>query len=163
MRGFKALAETALVVEILKAATERPRPTISGGRLRNHNADGQFFAGGDSFPSGHAAEAWTIAAVVSQQYSHRSWIPATAYSLAGVVSVSRLIERRHFPPDLFVGSLIGYLIACHVSHASSQKAAGHSHRRLWFASYRPPGPLWTRRWVAALAASPKLDTPPLLR
>ncbi len=55
--GLQAVADSIIIIEILKTASQRPRPTQTGGRLRNHNADGEFFAGGRSFPSGHSAEA----------------------------------------------------------------------------------------------------------
>lgn len=119
--GLEAVADATIVVEILKAATERPRPTSSGGRLRNHNADGEFFAGGNSFPSGHAAEAWALAATLSERYPDRRWMAPTVYGLAGLISASRLVERRHFPSDVFVGSVLGYLIGRHVSHAAGQE------------------------------------------
>lgn len=113
--GLQAIADSVLVVEVLKNATQRPRPTFSGGRVRNHNADGEFFAGGRSFPSGHAAGAWALATVISKQYDHRPWIPPTAYGLASLVSVARITQRRHFPSDVFVGAVFGYLIGRHVS------------------------------------------------
>ncbi len=136
--GLQALADTMIVVEILKAAAQRPRPTTSCGRLRNHNADGEFFAGGNSFPSGHAAEAWALATVVSRQYPLRHWIPATAYGLAGLVSASRIAQRTHFPSDVFVGSVLGYLIGRRVSHAS-HRGSTDNPRRLDLLPYVPSG------------------------
>ncbi len=125
--GLEAVADTMIVVEILKAATQRPRPTRSGGRLPNHDADGEFFVGGNSFPSGHAAEAWAIATTVAEQYPGRRWVAPTAYGLAGLVSVSRIAQRRHFPSDVFVGSVLGYLIARHVSRPAGHEPSGPHH------------------------------------
>ncbi|MFQ5664450.1 MAG: phosphatase PAP2 family protein [Terriglobia bacterium] len=117
--GLQAVADSLIVVEILKTASQRPRPTRAGGRLRNHNADGEFFAGGRSFPSGHAIEAWALATVVAHQYRQRRWVAPTAYGLAGLVAVARVTQRKHFPADIFVGSVLGYLIGSHVAHAAS--------------------------------------------
>ncbi|MEK7214753.1 MAG: phosphatase PAP2 family protein, partial [Chloroflexota bacterium] len=113
--GFQALADTLIVIHTLKTVMQRPRPTHADGRTRIHNADGQFFSGGRSFPSGHAGNAWALATVVAHQYRHRRWVPPTAYSLAGLVAVSRVGQRRHFPADVLVGSALGYLIGRHVS------------------------------------------------
>ena len=56
--GFRAVANVQIIVQALKTATQRPRPTLEGGAVQNHQADGEFFTGGNSFPSGHAAGAW---------------------------------------------------------------------------------------------------------
>jgi membrane-associated phospholipid phosphatase len=136
--GWRALADSVLIVEILKSVTQRPRPTFSGGSVRNHNADGQFFAGGRAFPSGHAAGAWAIATVISHRHAQRPWIPPIAYGLAGLVSVSRITQRRHFPADVFVGAVLGHLIGRHVAHTAQQNPT--EKRSHWNVSpYLPPG------------------------
>lgn len=138
LQGFQALAESLVVVEVLKVVTQRPRPAQPGGRVRIHGADGQFFTGGYSFPSGHAAGAWALAAVIAERHRHSPWVPATAYSLAGLVSAARVTDRRHFPSDVFVGSVLGYLIGRHVAHQhSSESSSRLSHLRLQ--PFAPPG------------------------
>jgi membrane-associated phospholipid phosphatase len=135
--GLQAVTESLVVVEVIKTASRRPRPTLLGGRTRNHNADGEFFTGGRSFPSGHAAEAWSLATVIAEQYQHRRWVPPTAYSLAGLVAISRVGARRHFPADVFVGSVLGYLIGRHVSHGPPSGSSGKP-RSLRLLPYIPP-------------------------
>ncbi len=138
LQGLQALAESLAVVEVLKVVTQRPRPAQPGGRVRIHNADGQFFTGGYSFPSGHAAGAWALAAVIAERHHGSSWLPATAYSLAGFVAAARITDRRHFPSDVFVGSVVGYLIGRHVAHQRSSESSGRlSH--LHFQPFAPPG------------------------
>ncbi len=138
LQGFQALAESLAVVEVLKVVTQRPRPAQPGGRVRIHNADGQFFTGGYSFPSGHAASAWALATVVAERHRHSRWVPAAAYSLAGFVAGARITDRRHFPSDVFVGSVIGYLVGRHVARPRSSKPSGKlSHLRLQ--PFAPPG------------------------
>jgi membrane-associated phospholipid phosphatase len=136
--GWQALADSLLIVEVLKNATQRPRPTFAGGSVRNHNADGEFFAGGRAFPSGHPAGAWAIATVISQRHRKRRWIPPVAYGLAGLVSVSRITQRRHFPSDVFVGATLGYLIGRHVARSAEPDAAAE-RSRLNVSPYLPPG------------------------
>ncbi len=134
--GLQAVADSMIIIEILKTASQRPRPTQNGGSLRNHNADGAFFAGGRSFPSGHATEAWALATVVAGRYRHRRWAPPTAYGLAGLTAVLRVTGRKHFPGDAFVGSVLGYLIGRHVLHTASSSPSGTS-RQLHLLPYTP--------------------------
>ena len=135
--GFRALADSFLVVEVLKTTTRRPRPTSSDGTLRTHNADGEFFTGGRSFPSGHSMEAWALATVVAHQYSDHRWVPPTSYGLAGLVAVSRVTDRAHFPTDVFVGSLIGYLIGRQVFR-SNQQTPGQDNSGMQFSQLVTP-------------------------
>jgi membrane-associated phospholipid phosphatase len=135
--SFRALTDAFIVVEVLKTTTRRPRPTHADGTLRTHNADGEFFTGGRSFPSGHATEAWALATVVAHQYSHRRWVPPTSYGLAGLVAVSRVTDRAHFPTDVFVGSLIGYLIGRQVFR-SNQQESGQNNGGVQFSQMVTP-------------------------
>ncbi len=61
--------------------------------------------GEKSFFSGHAAGAWTVAAVVADQYSDYKWL---AYGLASLISFSRLMTDTHWASDVVAGSLVGY-------------------------------------------------------
>jgi len=120
LSAFRAMADTFIVVQALKAATQRPRPADGAG-FPNHNADGQFFTGGSAFPSGHAAQAWALAAVVAHQYGHRRWVPVAAYGLAGFLAGSRVTSRKHFPSDVLVGAALGYLIGRLVVKDSAER------------------------------------------
>lgn len=136
--GLRALADALIVVESLKTVAQRPRPTRDGGRVRVHNADGEFFTGGRSFPSGHAIQGWALATVVACRYPDRRWVAPVAYSLAGFVSVARTLHRQHFPGDTFVGGSIGFMIGRHVCHSASSSSASStsppSHRWLFSGS-----------------------------
>lgn len=108
--GAEALIDSAIVGGALKLATQRQRPPVD-------NASGEFFAGGSSFPSGHAASAWSLATIVAQEYGHhRPLVQAGAYGLAAAVSVSRYTARKHFLSDVLVGSALGYGIGRFVYH-----------------------------------------------
>ncbi|HET7208392.1 MAG TPA: capsule assembly Wzi family protein [Terriglobales bacterium] len=105
--GFLA-GESALnslvMVEGLKYSLRRERPYQG-------NGSGAFFqSGGTSFPSEHAAAAWSVAGVIAHEYPG----PLTkimAYGLASLVDISRVKARQHFPSDVVVGSVIGNLVA----------------------------------------------------
>src|SRR5579859_5155684 len=100
----EAALNSLVVVESLKYSLRRERPYQGDGT-------GPFFqSGGTSFPSEHAAAAWSVASIVAHEYPG----PLTkilAYGLAGLVSYSRIRAEKHFPSDVLVGSLIGQLSA----------------------------------------------------
>lgn len=104
--GFLA-GEAALnsftITEVAKYSFGRARPIAGHG-------SGRFFQGGVSFPSEHATAAWAIAGVIAHEYPG----PLTkilAYGAAGLVSYSRIRSRQHFPADVFVGGVLGNLVA----------------------------------------------------
>lgn len=81
----------------------------SFGRQRPTEGPGGFWHGGTSFPSDHAAVAWSAASVIAHEYPG----PLTklfVYGLASAVTVSRVTGKDHFPTDALVGSAIGWLI-----------------------------------------------------
>ncbi|MGD1157982.1 MAG: phosphatase PAP2 family protein [Terriglobia bacterium] len=135
--GLEAVGDSLVVVELTKIATQRARPTFAGGYVRDHNADGTFFAGGTSFPSGHAAAAFALATVVSQRNGGKRWVAPVAYGLASLVATSRITVRTHFPSDVFVGAALGLMIGRHVAHGAErsrqekplQAAADRFYRR----------------------------------
>jgi membrane-associated phospholipid phosphatase len=100
--GAEALINGGIVSTALKAISQRPRPRVD-------DASGEFFDGGNSFPSGHATSAWSLATVVAYEYGqHRPLVRFTSYGLATAVSLSRYTGRNHFLSDVLVGSAIGY-------------------------------------------------------
>lgn len=106
--GAEALIDGGIVSTTLKAITQRPRPRVD-------DASGEFFDRGNSFPSGHATSAWSLATVVAYEYGqHRPLVRFGAYGLATAVSLSRYTGRNHFISDVFVGSAIGYGIGRYV-------------------------------------------------
>jgi membrane-associated phospholipid phosphatase len=105
--GLEAIAHTQLVVFGMKQITNRRRPILNDARSG-------FWNGGDSFPSGHAATSFAVASVVGYEYRHHIAVPITAYSLAFLVSASRVSARRHWVSDIFVGGSTGFLIGRHI-------------------------------------------------
>lgn len=108
----EAVINSLAVNEALKVVFRRDRPNVN-------NAAGKFFNSGwneGSFPSNHSITAWSMAAVVASEYP--GWLTqAAAYSLASTVSVSRVLSEQHFPSDVLVGSVAGWLIGRYVYHA----------------------------------------------
>lgn len=120
----EAVAGSLLVTTAVKSAAGRERPYVG-------NAEGDFWQGGNSFPSEHATAAWSAAGVLAHEYPG----PLTklfAYGLASAISVSRVTGKEHFPSDVMVGSILGYLIAQHVYQS-------HHNPEIWGGGWQMPG------------------------
>ena len=99
----EAALNSFVAVEAMKYSLRRERPFQGDG-------SGPFFQGGTSFPSEHAAAAWSVAGVIAHEYP--GLVPSiVAYGLASLVSYSRIKGRQHFPSDVFIGGMIGQVIA----------------------------------------------------
>jgi membrane-associated phospholipid phosphatase len=88
----QSLVIAGSVTTATKLAVRRQRPN---GRGRS------------SFPSGHAAGAFALAAVSSHYYGKSAGIPL--YTLAAIVAASRVEYGKHFPADVIVGAMVGYI------------------------------------------------------
>ncbi|HET6851774.1 MAG TPA: phosphatase PAP2 family protein [Pyrinomonadaceae bacterium] len=106
----EALADSLIVSGALKEIAQRARPLE--GRERS-----EFFDGGNSFPSGHSVQVWSVAAVIANEYHDRQLIKLAAYGIASAVSVARFTERKHYISDVVVGSAAGYAIGRYVYKA----------------------------------------------
>ena len=108
-----AYADSAVVNLAIKAITRRERPSdVPPGQPFTNT----FFNGGksplkgSSFPSGHAAGAFSVATVVATRYRKHRWVPWVMYGFAGAISFSRITNSAHFPSDVFLGAALGYTI-----------------------------------------------------
>jgi membrane-associated phospholipid phosphatase len=115
--SFEALADSGIVQGLLKVTTQRERPTQNNGQLRIDDARGKFWSSGSSFPSGHAMSVWALASVFASRYPDKPAVKYGACGLAALISASRLTARRHFPSDVLVGGVFGYLIGRYVVRA----------------------------------------------
>ncbi|HUG42634.1 MAG TPA: phosphatase PAP2 family protein, partial [Acidobacteriota bacterium] len=87
-KSGEAIITAFSTMAALKAATRRARP---------HTGETYaFFKSGNSFPSGHSAAVWAVAAVTTRHFSDRKWIPWIVYPAAAVVSFSRVTSGHHF-------------------------------------------------------------------
>jgi len=102
--SLEALGHAQLFALGLKAITQRERP------LDENPSGTGFWKGGDAFPSGHATSSFAVATVFAYEYREHIAVPITAYSLASLISVSRLSARRHWASDIFVGGSLGFLL-----------------------------------------------------
>lgn len=101
--SLEALAHAQVVTFGLKQLTNRERPLDFSGRRG-------FWGGGDAFPSGHAASSFAVATVFAYEYRNHIAVPITAYTVASLISASRLSAQRHWVSDIFVGGSAGFLL-----------------------------------------------------
>lgn len=106
--------DSGIVVSALQAATQRGRPLTGSERS-------EFFDGGSSFPSGHSAQAWTMATIVANEYHDNRTVQIAAYGIASAVSVARFTGGKHYISDVVVGSVLGYGIGKYVYSAHHRK------------------------------------------
>jgi len=100
----EAALNSLVMVEGMKYSLRRERPYQGDG-------SGSFFqSGGTSFPSEHAAAAWSVAGVIAHEYPG-PFTKIMAYGLASLVSFSRVRAHQHFPSDVLAGTVIGNLVA----------------------------------------------------
>ncbi len=90
--AFSAAVMTASVCA-LKYSVSRERP------------DGSSY---DSFPSGHAAKSFMLAAMLHEEYGWRSpWFSLGGYAAAAATGVMRVANDRHWASDVITGAVIG--------------------------------------------------------
>ncbi|WP_395088749.1 phosphatase PAP2 family protein [Armatimonas sp.] len=91
----RALVTSTLLATSLKYLSHERRP------------DGSTF---DSFPSGHASAAFTIAGLAATRA--RSKTEAALWYLgAAAIADSRVTLKRHYPHDVVAGAVLGLIIA----------------------------------------------------
>ncbi len=111
----EAVANAQLLTLVMKNVDRRLRPSVvpPNGDFAHtwFKAKTSFISGGQSFPSGHAITAFSIATVFADRYRRHRWVQWVAYSLAGVVGCSRVTLQAHFPSDVVAGAILGFVIS----------------------------------------------------
>lgn len=114
----EAAVNSFAVGSLLKEITRRERPYQG-------NGNGNFFQGSSSFPSEHAAIAWSIASVVAHEYPG-PLSKFLAYGLASGVTLTRVTGQQHFPSDVVIGSALGWYFGRQVYRAHHDAQLGGS-------------------------------------
>src|SRR3989454_397560 len=105
VRGLLAQLSVAGAIQILKHLIGRPRPRFAHGDelVLGPSLD----SGLDSFPSGHAANAFGAATVLARFFPA---VRVPLFLVAGLVAVSRVLRGSHFPTDVWAGAVLGVAI-----------------------------------------------------
>lgn len=102
-----SFAAAGIVTPAIKTVAGRARPIHGLGKHSFHPFDNTY----QSFPSGHATNAFAIATAIATRYEDNRYVPAIAYSLATSVAVARVHDRVHFASDVLAAAMIGHAIA----------------------------------------------------
>jgi hypothetical protein len=94
---------TGAFVGLLKESIGRARPFDERGRDAFDS-----FSGATSFPSNHAAQAFSLAAVISSRHDKRAGL--FLYPCAAAIGLSRMAEDLHWGSDVLAGAVIGTLV-----------------------------------------------------
>lgn len=116
--GTESLLDSLIVAGVLKEVFRRSRP--------DERHAGDFWGGGTSFPSGHAIQLWSIASLLDHEYEHKKVVGITAYTLAAIVSASRIAAQKHFASDIVAGGAMGWFIGRYVYNTHMSHLA-HTH------------------------------------
>ncbi len=119
LRTTTALATQAYITStfwstLFKSVSGRLRPhdIKQNSTMNQPTFHGPFYTlpygGNSAFPSGHTTLAFAAARVYAMEYKNIPAVPVIAYSAAGLIGFSRIIENRHWATDVFAGALLGY-------------------------------------------------------
>lgn len=100
-----SLVASGFITLPLKYIVGRNRP----GKDKGAHSFSPFTGGADSFPSGHATQAFAVASVVADHYDPM-WVKVAAYGTASAVGYARVERRAHWASDVLAGALIGTLV-----------------------------------------------------
>jgi membrane-associated phospholipid phosphatase len=92
-----------LLVETIKALTDRARPFLDLGEARIIG----WRERGRSFPSGHTAQTFFLVTLLSQQYQPGLAATFALYGVAVLVGFTRLYVGAHYPRDVIGGAVLG--------------------------------------------------------
>lgn len=106
--ALEAIGAASLMNYGIKVATNRQYAYTP-------NTHGEFWEGGKSFPSGHAAASFAFASVVAHRYPRSHWLKWSVYGLATGVSLARAGGKKHFASDILVGSTLGYVTGTYLA------------------------------------------------
>ena len=116
----EAMVDSFILNTALGYGIDRQTPTQGNGKGNFWPYGPKTWPDGQSMPSDHSVLAWSFARVVAAEYPTKT-VELSVYTLAASVSAARVVARKHFPSDVFVGGALGYYIGGYViRHRATQ-------------------------------------------
>jgi len=109
--AVEAMADVQILAFGMQMIDRRIRPVDVP--PHGNYADTWFEAGffdRKSFPSAHTITAFALADVFTERYPQHRWVPWVSYGLASTIGFSRLTSQAHFPSDIVVGAVLGFVV-----------------------------------------------------
>jgi membrane-associated phospholipid phosphatase len=92
-----------MLVETIKIITDRARPFLALAETRMIG----WRESGRSFPSGHTAQTFFLATLLSHWFHVGVWGAVGLYAIAALVGFTRIYIGVHYPRDVIGGALLG--------------------------------------------------------
>ena len=104
---ISSASATGLLQQISKSVVGRARPRSGNGKdtFSPFSSDKDFH----SFPSGHAALAFSNAHAIAKQFGSW-WIKAPVYTLGIIPGLTRIYERAHWASDVFLSWSLRFFV-----------------------------------------------------
>lgn len=114
LHTLETFVTTGLMVAGMKTLAGRARPHIDPGPYEYALTRGFRGAEFRSFPSGHTAQAFALAASLGGELSEHfdwspRWLAPVLYGAASMTGLSRIYHDRHWGSDVVMGAAIGTL------------------------------------------------------
>lgn len=131
------IALVSILAEAVKIVTNRDRPIDALPDVNTISILGLTSASGPSFPSGHAARAFAVAALLT--FGRGPRLCGVGLVLAACIALSRAYLGLHWPSDIVLGALLGVVGALLLrSYARPDSSYARARMRLIRLLARPP-------------------------
>jgi hypothetical protein len=121
----KNTAMDGLTSSIIAAGLIDTTLKYSVGRYRPNQTTRTYrfapFSGHDSFASGHATQAFSVATAIAENYP-AWWVQGLCYGSAALVGYARIEQNAHYTSDVVAGSLLGWSVARGIVHRHGKPA-----------------------------------------
>lgn len=96
-----------------------------------HLVDGVYLnSGANSFPSGHSMSAFALYTFLALCLPRKRWAALGLFAMALLVGLSRIYLAQHFFEDVYLGAIMGVLIALMMYYAHYRSQAPWLNRSL---------------------------------
>lgn len=96
-----SIIASGIIVTGIKTTVGRARPMADQGVFYSR----PFTDPNSSFPSGHSAQAFAVAAVLAEHYDE-TWQQASFYGIASLAALARPYHDKHFASDIIASAFI---------------------------------------------------------